>query len=69
MTVDFALEFQRTLGDKHYQEKLPSMLCYKFSYTLHSFSHEPCKMEMYYSKISPKNCENVCVNIKHIMFV
>ena len=27
----FALEFQWTLGDKHQQEKLPCMLCYRLA--------------------------------------
>ena len=43
----FVLEVQRTLGDKHQQEKSQSMLCYRLSYTLHYFSHETCKVEKF----------------------
>ena len=59
-TPVFALEFQCTLGDKHQQQKLPCMLCNRLAYILHSFSHEPCKVKMQCSKITPKNSENLC---------
>jgi len=68
MTLGFALEFQWTLGDKHQQEKLACMLCYRLAYTLHSFSHEPRNIEISCLKIAPRNVK-MFVNIKHIMCV
>jgi len=47
MTLGFVLEVQRTLGDKHQQEKSQCMLRHRLVYTLHYFSHEPCKVQMF----------------------
>jgi len=55
-------------GNKHQQEKLPSMLYYRLAYTMHSFSREPRKIKISYLKIAPRIVK-MFVNIKRIMCV
>jgi len=68
MTIGFAIEVHCTSGNKHGHEKLPSMLCYRLAYTLHSFSPEPGNIEMYYFNSVPRIVK-MFVNIKYILLV
>jgi len=68
MTLGFVLEVQRTLADKHQQEKSHCMLCYRLA-SLHPALFFTWTMQSRNIWKEPPRFVAMCVNIKHISFV